>query len=684
VYRDSHRIHRGQLRRFSSPEVRFFGGERVPSRVPPYGGDRGEWTVVRRRRRKEFVQADGKWDRIQEAHRRGRRWEDFQRRRSRDRVQDGSKLRFSDMEDLDPFDVPVQTFDGNAALHYKTGRTGLAGRRHSGEASDYRRHSRESEQRASPVAERGRSLVRAASQQPFMEGRRHRGAFSAFRRRSRGSLQRAHQGAERNRSLVRSVPQQPYTRQVRARPVQHSRGTHQHHRQRIFAAHDTTGKENSFVSFYFTNVPVDISYFLLRQGFEVCGIMEDVYLAKKRNVNGGVFGFVRYGNVKDVDKLLKALNNVWFGDYRVVAKVASFDRFGNRKQGAGVNGVGVIHPELVVGRERVKRKSEIGIQVEEVNINGSESDVGVEAFGRHNVGVEEVEGNNLKDGVTEEEQNGRKVKHVAAQRTSVYIPKYSSSVSDMSWASKGVVVSVLNGDAIPVLQRRIFDTGFVNLVIIPLGADKVFLRSLDNIDISITLTQASEFFLKFFSTSVRWNKDILVRERGAWVRIYGVPLHAWNYDFFKLCVYDCGRLMRVDDITLDRDRFDYARVLVSTSSLELINSEARVLVDGVLFEFKIIEEWGFATGEDACLLDEAVSQVDDRSVMPDDLDNGVGGADVDELLNRLSEDWRKEEVVLPKAPSPVRAMIKIPPVDPIQAASDQVEASILERVPSSR
>ena len=58
----------------------------------------------------------------------------------------------------------------------------------------------------------------------------------------------------------------------------------------------------------------------------MCGIMEDVYLARKRNVNGGAFGFVRYGKVKDVDKLLKALNNVWFGDWKVVAKVVSFGR----------------------------------------------------------------------------------------------------------------------------------------------------------------------------------------------------------------------------------------------------------------------------------------------------------------------------------------------------------------------
>jgi hypothetical protein len=91
---------------------------------------------------------------------------------------------------------------------------------------------------------------------------------------------------------------------------------------------DQPGTVNSnFVSFYFTNVSHDISYISLRQGFEVCGAMGDVYLARKHNVNG----FVRYGNVKDINKLLKAVNNVWFGDWRVVAKVSSFDRFGNKR-----------------------------------------------------------------------------------------------------------------------------------------------------------------------------------------------------------------------------------------------------------------------------------------------------------------------------------------------------------------
>jgi len=93
----------------------------------------------------------------------------------------------------------------------------------------------------------------------------------------------------------------------------------------------------------------------------------------------------------------------------------------------------------------------------------------------------------------------------------VFVPKYSSSVNNLSWATKGVVVSVLNGELIPVLQRRIFDAGFDNLVIILLGADKVFLRSLDDSDVSILFSKAPDFFDNFFSKPVRWSKDLLVR-----------------------------------------------------------------------------------------------------------------------------------------------------------------------------
>jgi hypothetical protein len=51
---------------------------------------------------------------------------------------------------------------------------------------------------------------------------------------------------------------------------------------------------------------------------------------------------------------------------------------------------------------------------------------------------------------------------------------------------------------------------------------------------------------------------------------------------------------------LERERFDYARVLIATPMLEIINCQESIIIDGVLVTVKIVEEWGFNIGDDAC------------------------------------------------------------------------------------
>ena len=149
-----------------------------------------------------------------------------------------------------------------------------------------------------------------------------------------------------------------------------------------------------------------------------------------------------------------------------------------------------------------------------------------------------------------------------------------------------------------------------------------------------------------------------------------MPLHAWNIDFFKICVLDCGRLLRVDDITLERDRFDYARILLYTTSLDIINTGAQVMVDGVLFDFRIIEEWGFSLGEDVCLFDEEESQDDENNEMLEAHGDGAGCDEVDVLLNHMSEDWSKDNVKQKVQQSNVlNLQTKDSPTIPIPSAS---------------
>lgn len=202
-----------------------------------------------------------------------------------------------------------------------------------------------------------------------------------------------------------------------------------------------------------------------------------------------------------------------------------------------------------------------------------------------------------------------------------------------------MIVLILNGEAIPVVQTRVYDAGFDDLDIIPNGVDKVFIRSLSNSDVMEVFVAAQDFFNLFFTQPVRWDKNILTFERGAWVRIYGTLIHAWSESFFKLCVFNCGRFLRVDKSTLSKERFDYVRVLMATTSLEVLNFTDEILIDGVLVELKILEEWGFSIGEDACLLeDDLVSKVSASKnnfdhVAPDIHEH------VEDLVNNLADDW---------------------------------------------
>jgi len=72
------------------------------------------------------------------------------------------------------------------------------------------------------------------------------------------------------------------------------------------------------------NFSAQLSNFYLRKGFKVCNILKDVVIPNKRNVHGELYGFVRFSKVRDVGKLLKAVNAVCFGNFQVKAKVAHF------------------------------------------------------------------------------------------------------------------------------------------------------------------------------------------------------------------------------------------------------------------------------------------------------------------------------------------------------------------------
>ena len=293
--------------------------------MPLKGGNRGEWSDVRPRRGKTPEQVDNRRDRLREDQQHGgaRR-----HRQSRVRARYESPWRDYDSEDSRDFCEPILSNDGRVIMQYSR-HDMLAGAAHKKNG-----RSRLHEVRSPGPVRRSKSRRRFYSRDVFGYGDEDRD--NQQRRKFVITAGHEYQDEENAGGAVSKI-----AKDIRQWPHQTS---------------DPGTVKHNVVSFYFTNVSDNISYNSLRHGFEVCGIMEDVYLARKRNVNGANFGFVRYSKVKDVDKLLKAVNNVWFGDYKVVVKVSSYDRYGNKREEEGRKAMGVKTNEgeknIVVLKER--------------------------------------------------------------------------------------------------------------------------------------------------------------------------------------------------------------------------------------------------------------------------------------------------------------------------------------------
>lgn len=115
------------------------------------------------------------------------------------------------------------------------------------------------------------------------------------------------------------------------------------------------------------------------------------------------------------------------------------------------------------------------------------------------------------------------------------------------------------------LQQRVENASFNNVVVTPMRSDMVFLRCMGEDDIWTIFNEAIQFFGMLFSDLHQWSFEDVRYERGAWLRVYGTPVHAWNELFFKLCVSGCGRFIRADECTVDRARLNFARILILTT-----------------------------------------------------------------------------------------------------------------------
>ncbi|PNX58064.1 hypothetical protein L195_g059005, partial [Trifolium pratense] len=90
-------------------------------------------------------------------------------------------------------------------------------------------------------------------------------------------------------------------------------------------------------------------------------------------------------------------------------------------------------------------------------------------------------------------------------------------------------------------------------------------------EVQALLDDAKVWMEQWFKEIRPWNSKDIDVERTIWLRVYGIPIHAWNDSFFAQLVKPWGHFINEDDGTRKKITMDVARLMIRTSCQQVID-----------------------------------------------------------------------------------------------------------------
>ncbi|XP_058725760.1 uncharacterized protein LOC131597063 [Vicia villosa] len=267
---------------------------------------------------------------------------------------------------------------------------------------------------------------------------------------------------------------------------------------------------SKLLSLYISDFPEIIKAKELYDLFGCIGNVVEVSIAPRRNKSGKRFGFARFRDVEDVRRLEISVDNVQIAGHKIMANIPRFERVRptvhRRQQGArGFGG------DLEAG-ENSKRKYGWGFKDS--------------SNGRWNRSFVEVVTNNQED---------------RAKAENVVV-SFSISEVDIQRYRRAYVGRVVLLGSTYHIQTKLVMEGCFNINVTPLGASLCLLEETEAGTIADLVEEGGLWWRNCFVNVVKWEEGVMDDERIVWLRIFGVPIHAWKADFFLALANSIGRL----------------------------------------------------------------------------------------------------------------------------------------------
>nr|GEW69331.1 RNA-directed DNA polymerase, eukaryota [Tanacetum cinerariifolium] len=362
------------------------------------------------------------------------------------------------------------------------------------------------------------------------------------------------------------------------------------------------------MSIYVTNFPDSFS---AKDLFHLCkqyGHVMDSFIPIKRSENGKRFGFVRFINVFNKERLVNNLCTVWSGRFKLQANIARFQR-------TPVNG------------NMNFRKDKGGFMGKNSHMNKKDNGnyVAKEPTGSNNTYVQVVKGD-VKTGGREGDvkTGGRETELIPV----VFLDDECLMSNDFSMSLLGRVKEFAS---LANLKVALCNEGFVNIKIKYIGELWVLLEFVTRE--SIKLYRDNVSFGSWFSQIIEASRYFVTNGRIAWVEVEGVPFKLWSHNTFKRIANRWGKLLDVDD--QEETCYHSKRLCIYTKSGRNILESFKIIHRGKAHWIRACETLGWVP--------DFADESDDED-QEDDMSNDGGAkehipseGDVDDQENK-SED----------------------------------------------
>lgn len=366
------------------------------------------------------------------------------------------------------------------------------------------------------------------------------------------------------------------------------------------------------VSFYFTNFPPSYGIEALWGLFMKWGKVVDVFVPGKRNKEGKAFGFVRFKDVWYPNELERRLDQIWIGTYKIKA---NYTRFTRQKV------VGETHKEQ-------QRKAPATMQYQ------------------HHRKQQEVKGASYVDVVKGKLGNKKWRKKINGANSDEWRGlDFVANEEDIACRLNNCFVGcVHNPNVVDLLQDRIVEEGVTNFNITPMGGDMVLIKPVEGEDFVELVKDYEDLVESWFYDIRSWSPKEVAREREAWIRCQGVPVQGWSDQLFEMLANTLGSFISLDWSTMQKKCFDFARILIRTTSWEAVNRLIKVRINGVVFSIRLLEEpfqdYGFGMGRSPGGAKKGSSCSSSDSDQMDLSDFSFGSSDEAQIDPRVEEEFQ--------------------------------------------